>query len=141
MEGPIPSNWAPVLRSVLRIVAALSYLTHGLQKMLAFPAPPPSGHAVPLLSLLGVASVIEVIGGALLVLGLFTRPVAFLVCGEMAVAYFRAHAPRAFWPILNGGELAMLFCFIWLYIAAAGPGPISLDALRGGGRGGSRTRR
>jgi DoxX len=81
------------------------------------------------LSLLGVAGVLELVGGSLLFLGLFTRPIAFLLSGEMAVAYFMAHAPRSFWPILNGGEVVVLFCFVWLYLAAAGPGTWSLDAL------------
>ncbi len=81
------------------------------------------------MSLMGVAGVLEVVGGALMALGLFTRPVAFVLSGEMAVAYFRQHAPRATWPILNGGELAVLFCFLWLFFSVAGPGPISLDAL------------
>lgn len=85
---------------------------------------------VPLGSLLGLAGVLETFGGALLLVGLFTRPVAFLLAGEMATAYFLAHAPRGFWPILNGGEVAVLFCFIWLYLAAAGGGSWSLDALR-----------
>lgn len=87
------------------------------------------GIRCPLLSLLGVAGVLELVGGSLLFLGLFTRPIAFLLSGEMAVAYFMAHAPRSFWPILNGGEVVVLFCFVWLYLAAAGPGPWSLDAL------------
>jgi putative oxidoreductase len=140
MAGPIPPSWAPLLLSVLRIVVALSYLTHGLQKLIASPAAP-GANPVPLLSLLGAASVIETVGGVLLVLGLFTRPVAFVVSGEMAFAYFLRHAPRAFWPILNQGEIAMLFCFIWLYIAAAGAGPVSVDALLGRGSGRPRTRR
>jgi uncharacterized membrane protein YphA (DoxX/SURF4 family)/broad specificity phosphatase PhoE len=128
---------APRVQSLLRIVAALTFITHGTQKLLAFPALQPRD-PVPLLSQLGVAGVLESVGGSLLLLGLFTRPVAFLLSGEMAVAYFTAHAPRSFWPILNGGEVAVLFCFLWLFFAAAGPGPWSLDALRGGG--GSRKR-
>jgi putative oxidoreductase len=81
------------------------------------------------MSLMGAAGILETVGGALMALGLFTRPVAFILSGEMAVAYFRQHAPRGPWPILNGGELAILFCFLWLFFSAAGPGPISLDAL------------
>lgn len=119
------SRFAPFLQSMLRIAAALVFLAHGTQKLFGFP----SGTPVPLLSLFGVAGVLEAIGGALLALGLFTRPVAFVLAGEMAVAYFRSHFPRGTWPIVNGGELAVLFCFIWLYFFAAGPGPISLDAL------------
>jgi putative oxidoreductase len=84
---------------------------------------------VPLLSLLGLAGALELVGGVLLLVGLFTRPVAFLLAGEMAFAYFMAHASRSFWPVLNGGEVVVLFCFLWLYLAAAGGGRWSLDAL------------
>jgi putative oxidoreductase len=129
MTGPLPARWAPCLLSVLRIVAAFSFMTHGTQKLFAVPvielrAP------VPLISLAGLAGVLETFGGLLLLVGLFTRPVAFVLSGEMAVAYFRSHAPQGVWPMLNRGELAVLFCFVWLYVAAAGPGPWSLDALR-----------
>jgi putative oxidoreductase len=124
------SRLTPYLQSVLRIVAAFVYLAHGLQKLFAFPS---SGqaHAVALASLLGAAGIIETAGGTLMLLGLFTRPVAFLISGQMAVAYFTQHAPRDawYWPILNGGELAVLLCFIWLFFCAAGPGPWSLDVL------------
>ena len=129
MTGPIPAGWAPYLQSVLRIVAAFSFTTHGTQKLFAIPVAAPR-EPVELVSLAGLAGVLEVFGGLLLLVGLFTRPVAFLLSGEMAVAYFLRHAPAGFWPILNRGELAMLYCFIWLYLAAAGPGPWSLDALR-----------
>jgi putative oxidoreductase len=122
-----PSRLAPTLRSVLRIAAALVFLAHGTQKLFGFPG----GSTVPLNSLLGAAGVLEGVGGVFLLVGLLTRPVAFVLAGEMAFAYFRTHYPRGPWPILNGGELAVLFCFIWLYFSAAGPGPISLDALRG----------
>ena len=128
MIGPIPPSWAPYLQSVLRIVAALSFLTHGTQKLFAWPLAEPRP-TVELMSQMGAAGILEVVGGALMLLGLFTRPVAFVLAGEMAVAYFQAHHPRAFWPALNGGEPAVLFCFIYLYFAAAGPGPWSLDAL------------
>jgi putative oxidoreductase len=115
------------LQSVLRIVAAFLFIAHGTQKMFGVP-----GHAfhAPVLStsLIGVAGVLEVTGGALLLLGLFTRPVAFVIAGEMAVAYVTQHAPGGTWPILNGGELAVLYCFTWLFFCAAGPGPLSLDA-------------
>jgi len=127
MTGPIPARWAPYLRSVLRIVAAFSFMTHGTQKLLAVPAAQPQ-EAVSLASLAGLAGVLETFGGLLLLIGLFTRPVAFLLSGEMAVAYFLRHAPLGFWPIINRGEVAALFCFVWLYLAAAGPGPWSLDA-------------
>lgn len=131
MQGPLPARWAPYLRSVLRIVAALSFMTHGTQKLFAAPVAEPRD-PVSLVSLMGLAGLLETFGGALLLLGLFTRPVAFLLSGEMAAAYFIAHAPRGFWPVLTGGEVPMLFCFIWLYLAAAGPGPWSVDAARRG---------
>ena len=135
MRGPIPPRWAPRLLSVLRIVAALLFMAHGTQKLFAWPVDEPRSVA-PLLSMMGLAGVLEVFGGALLLLGLFTRPVAFLLAGEMAVAYFMAHAPRGFWPILNGGELPILYCFLFLFLAAYGGGPWSLDAVRGRDRGG-----
>jgi uncharacterized membrane protein YphA (DoxX/SURF4 family)/broad specificity phosphatase PhoE len=124
---------APKAQSLLRIVAALTFITHGTQKLFGVPALQPRD-PVPLMSQLGAASVLEIVGGTLLVLGLFTRPVAFVLAGEMAVAYFTAHAPRSFWPPLNGGEVAVLFCFTWLFFAAAGPGPWSLDAVQRGSR-------
>jgi len=129
MDGPIPSSWAPFLRSALRIMAAGSFITHGTQKLFAVPLAEPRP-TVELMSQFGLAGVLETFGGALLLLGLFTRPVAFILAGEMAVAYFQAHFPRSFWPVLAGGEPALLFCFIFLYLAAAGPGPWSVDSLR-----------
>jgi putative oxidoreductase len=126
----IPAAWAPTLLSILRIVAALSFMTHGTQKLFGMPATDPRP-PVALFSQMGLAGVLETIGGALMVLGLFTQPVAFVLSGEMAVAYFRAHWPRSFWPVLNGGEPALLFCFLFLYIAAAGGGRWSLDAMLG----------
>jgi putative oxidoreductase len=119
---------APYLQSVLRIMSAFVFVLHGTQKLFGFPSGTPLPSAM-LLSLVGVAGILETVGGALMALGLFTRPVAFILSGEMAVAYFRQHAPRGLWPILNGGELAILFCFLWLFFSAAGPGPISLDTL------------
>ncbi len=119
--------WSPRLLSVLRIVAALVYLLHGTSKLFGFPATG-RGTTVPLVSLLGAASVIEIVGGTLILLGLFTRPVAFICSGEMAFAYFISHAPRAPLPLVNQGELPVLFCFIFLYLAATGGGPWSLDA-------------
>lgn len=127
MRGPIPETWTGYLRSLLRIVAALLFMAHGTQKLFAWPIDEPRQPAE-LLSLMGLAGVLETFGGLLLLLGLFTRPVAFLLAGEMAVAYFMAHAPRGFWPILNGGELPALYCFLFLYLAAVGGGPWSLDA-------------
>ena len=129
MNGPIPTRWAPYLRSVLRIIVAFLFIAHGTQKFFGFPAADARA-TVPLLSQLGLASVLEMVGGSLLLLGLFTRPIAFVLAGEMAVAYFTAHAPRGFWPLVNRGEPAVLFCFVWLYFAAVGAGPWSLDALR-----------
>jgi putative oxidoreductase len=120
--------WAPRILSVLRIVAAAVFMVHGSQKLFGFP---PSEHGSPeLLSLTGLAGILEFFGGALLLVGLFTRPVAFVLSGMMAVAYFMAHAPKSFFPALNGGDAAILFCFVFLYLVFAGPGPWSLDAAR-----------
>jgi putative oxidoreductase len=135
MQGPIPRRWAPHLVSVLRVVAALLFMAHGTQKLFAWPTDDPQ-EVAPLFSLMGVAGTLEVFGGLMLLLGLFTRPVAFVLAGEMAVAYFKAHAPRDLWPILNGGELSVLYCFLFLYLAAVGGGRWSLDAARGKERGG-----
>jgi putative oxidoreductase len=122
---------APQVQSLLRIIVAFLFIQAGTVKLFAFPAAlMPGGGTAPLLSLAGIAGVLEVFGGALLLLGLFTRPVAFLLSGEMAVAYFLGHAALGFWPILNGGSDAILYCFLWLYFSAAGAGPWSLDALR-----------
>lgn len=116
---------APWLLSALRIVAAFIFMLHGTQKLLGAPLP----LRAPLTPFTQVwfAGVLETFGGAMLAAGLFTRPVAFLLSGQMAVAYFQSHAPRAFWPTVNGGEAAALYCFLWLYISAAGPGPLALD--------------
>jgi len=135
MRGPIPARWAPRLLSILRIVAAFLFIAHGTQKLFAWPIAEPREPAA-LLSIMGVAGVLETFGGLLLLLGLFTRPVAFVLAGEMAVAYFMNHAPHGFWPILNRGELAALYCFLFLYLAAAGGGPWSLDARRSHARDG-----
>jgi putative oxidoreductase len=125
--------WAPRALSVLRIVAGFLFMGHGLQKILGFPI----ARSTPIdwLSLSGIAGWMELVGGALLLIGLLTRPVAFLLSGEMAVAYFMAHAPQGFWPIVNRGELAALYSFVFLYIAAAGAGPWSVDRwVRDGAR-------
>jgi putative oxidoreductase len=125
------SAYAPYLLSVLRIVCAFMFGLAGTMKLFAFPAGmPPHGVAAAAWSQVWVAGVLEVLGGALLLLGLFTRPVAFLLAGEMAVAYFQVHFPRGFWPTTNGGVAAALYCFVWLYFSAAGAGPWSLDARR-----------
>jgi len=132
------SAWGPYLQSVLRIVAAFMFIQFGTMKLFAFPAGiPPDGGTVELISQDGLAGVLEAFGGALLLAGLFTRPVAFLLSGMMAVAYFQAHFPQGFWPVLNGGVPAVLYCFVWLYFSAAGAGPWSLDAMRGSGQRGN----
>jgi putative oxidoreductase len=132
MTGPGTRALAPWLLSALRIVAAAVFLTHGTQKLFAMPVTEPRD-PVALLSLYGLAGALELVGGALLVAGLFTRPVAFVLSGQMAVAYFLAHAPRSAFPVLNGGEPAVLYCFLFLYLAVAGGGALSLDRLRGRG--------
>jgi putative oxidoreductase len=132
MDGPIPSSWAPRLRSILRIVAAFMFICHGTQKLFGVPAAAEARGPAQLASLVGVAGLLETFGGLLLVAGLFTRPVAFVLAGQMAVAYFMRHFPGGFWPILNRGELAALYCFVFLYLAAAGGGPWSIDAARKG---------
>ncbi|MBX9635137.1 MAG: DoxX family protein [Magnetospirillum sp.] len=121
--------WSPRLLSVLRIISALLFLQHGTAKLFAFPHVPMFDN-MQMMSLLGAAGVLELAGSVLLALGLFTRPVAFILSGQMAFAYFIAHAPRGFFPILNGGELAILYCFVFLFLAAAGAGPWSVDAVR-----------
>jgi putative oxidoreductase len=121
--------WAPRMLSVLRIIVALLFIDHGSQKLLGFP-PPMGGQGPALFSLLGLAGVLELCGGLLILVGLFTRPAAFLLAGEMAVGYFIGHAPKSFFPALNGGDAAILFCFLFLYFCVAGPGAWSLDAMR-----------
>jgi putative oxidoreductase len=124
-------SWSPYLLSVLRIVAAFLFMQFGTAKLFGFPAPiMPGGGTAPLTSLAGVAGALEAFVGFFLLIGLFTRPVAFLLSGEMAVAYFIGHAPQGFWPVLNQGHPAVLFCFLFLYFSAAGAGPWSLDAMR-----------
>ena len=111
-------------------------MQYGTAKWFAFPAAVmPGGGTAPLMSQAGVAAVLEVIGGGLMLVGLFSRPVAFVLAGEMAFAYFIGHAPQGFWPVLNQGSPAIIFCFVWLYLSAAGPGPWSLDALMRRGSG------
>jgi len=123
-------SWAPQFLSILRIVAAFLFIQFGTAKLFAMPGPlMPGGGTVPVGSLVWFAGVIESVGGVLLLFGLCTRPVAFIVSGEMAVAYFHGHAPHGFWPVLNGGHPAVMFCFVWLYFSSAGAGPWSLDAL------------
>lgn len=118
----------PQTLSVLRIVSALLFMQHGAAKILHVPYQAMFAH-LPLMSLLGLQGVIELVGGGLLAIGLFSRPIAFILCGDMAVAFFMEHFPRSWVPILDGGDLAVLFCFTFLYLWLAGPGPWSLDAL------------
>jgi len=136
MPETFSSRSSPRLLSVLRIMAAFVFTAHGTQKLFGFPG---AGQAPPfhLISWFGIAGVLETFGGSLLFLGLFTRPVAFILSGEMAVAYFKMHAKAGFWPILNHGELPVLFCFLWLYLSATGGGPWSVDAWLKSRRSGS----
>lgn len=120
------AGWAPHLLSVLRIITGFLFMEHGTMKLFGFPAPMGD---IPLLSLMGMAGTLEVVGGFLILVGLFTQPVAFILSGEMAFAYFMAHAPQGFWPALNHGEPAVLYCFIFLYLAAAGGGSWSVERI------------
>src|SRR5688572_22371784 len=117
--------------SLTRIIIAFLFIQHGMQKLLAFPTNQPR-EAVELFTLIGIAGILELFGGLAILLGVFTRPIAFILSGEMAVAYFMNHASRGFWPLFNGGDLAMFYAFFFLYLSAAGPGPWSIDhAWRG----------
>src|SRR5207244_45746 len=122
---PFVEAWAPRLLSVLRMVAGAMFIQHGAQKLFGALG----GHAMPLMSQMGVGGLLEFLGGILLLLGLFTRPAAFVLSGEMAVAYFQVHAPQGFWPVVNKGEPAVLYCFLFLYLAVAGGGLWSVDHL------------
>lgn len=125
-------SWAPYFLSLLRIVAAFLFLQFGTAKLFAIPAAiMPDGGTAPAGSLAWFAAVLEAFGGLFMLIGLFTRPIAFLLSGEMAVAYFMGHAPQGFWPVLNMGTPAVIFAFLWLYFSSAGPGPWSVDAIRG----------
>jgi putative oxidoreductase len=119
--------WTPRALSVLRIIMGLMIIQHGMAKILGFPAVASFANLSPF-SLIGAAGLIELIGGALLIAGLLTRPVAFIISGEMAFAYFMAHAPKDFYPLINGGTLAIMFCFTCLFLSTAGAGPWSVDA-------------
>jgi putative oxidoreductase len=120
--------WAPRLLGLLRIVAAALFIEHGTQKLFGFP---PAAHGMPeAFTLLWFAAILEVFGGFLILIGLFTRPAAFILSGQMAVAYWMAHAPQSPFPAINGGDGAILFCFFFLYLVAAGPGDFSLDKAR-----------
>ncbi len=125
-------SFGPQFRSALRIVAAAMFMLAGTMKIFAFPAGmPPDGSTAAFGTQIWIGGMLEVVCGALLLVGLFTRPAAFRMAGQMAVAYFQFHFPQGFWPILNGGVSAVIYCFVWLYFSAAGAGPWSLDAKRG----------
>ena len=128
MIRPLPRSWTSSLLSILRIIAGFLFIVHGTQKLFGYPAGLPGG-PVDLMSRAGAAGLIETVGGGLLLLGLMTRPVAIVLAGEMAFAYFLVHAPKGFWPLLNAGELSALYSFLFLYFAAAGGEPISMDAM------------
>ncbi len=124
----VRAEWAPRLLSIIRIIAGLMFMQHGLTKYFGFPVASPAGFQV--FAMAGAAGAIEIVCGALIAAGLFARVAAFLASGEMAIGYFMYHAPKGFFPQANGGELAIFFCFVFLYIAVEGPGPWSIDALR-----------
>jgi len=125
------SKWpklTPYFHSVLRIVSAIIFITAGTMKLFAFPmGMPPDGSTANLMSEIGIAGILETFGGLLILIGFYTRPTAFILCGEMAVAYFQAHFPHSIWPTVNGGVSAVIYCFIWLYFSAAGSGVWSID--------------
>ena len=122
-------RYSPYALAALRIATALIFIPHGTQKLFGFPAPPASG-LPPLLSLLGIGAVLELVGGFLILIGLWTRPVAFILAGEMAVAYWWFHFPRNFYPILNGGDASILYCFVFLLLVFTGAGALSVDGAR-----------
>jgi len=125
------SSWQGEILSLLRIVAAATFMLAGTSKLFAFPiGMPPNGQTATFGTQIWIGGALEVFGGLLMLLGFFSRPVAFILSGEMAVAYFQFHQPQAFWPTVNGGVAAVLYCFLWLYFSAAGPGPWSLDERR-----------
>jgi putative oxidoreductase len=126
------STASPYMLAVLRIMAGLLFLAHGTQKFLGFPSGERAGSGLALDNPGAFAGLIEIVAGALVAFGLFTRPAAFLASGTMAVAYWYAHAPQNFWPVNNMGDAAILYCFVFLYLLFAGPGPWSLDSARRG---------
>jgi putative oxidoreductase len=133
---PTPSPWAARMLAIFRIVAGGMFITFGTMKILGYPANPmPNMPPIELWSQVGIGGLLEMFGGILIVLGLLTKPTAFILAGEMAVAYFQFHQPTAFWPAANGGVPAVLYCFFFLYLVAAGPGAWSLDAVIARSRG------
>ena len=128
LTGIIPASWSGHLHAALRIITGLLFLEHGTSKFFKFPLTEYFADGVPLFSLMGFAGALEIVGGIFIILGLFTRITAFVLAGEMAAAYFMAHATHSFFPLLNQGESAILFCFTFLYLASVGAGPWSLDA-------------
>ncbi len=124
-------RYTPYALAALRIAAGLIFLLHGTQKLFGFPAPPPGGALPAMFSMLWIGAVLELVGGVMIALGLFTRPVAFVLAGEMAVAYWMFHAPRNFYPVLNGGDAAILYCFVFFLLVFTGPGALSLDRMLG----------
>ena len=123
-------RYTPYAMAALRITAALIFMLHGTQKLFGFPAPP-AGGLPPLLSLFGIGAVLELVGGFLILIGALTRPVAFVLAGEMAVAYWMFHAPRNLYPVLNGGDASILYCFVFFLLVFTGPGALSVDGARG----------
>lgn len=130
LNGILPTSWQGYTHAALRIMTGLLFMQHGTTKLLKFPLTEYFKDGVPVASFMGFAGLLELVGGLLIVVGLFTRTTAFVLSGMMAVAYFMAHAGQGFFPILNGGELAIMFCFVFLWLATAGAGPFSVDANR-----------
>ncbi len=128
--GILPTSWSGYTHAALRIITGLLFLQHGTTKLFQFPVTDYFKDGVAIFSLMGLAGLLEVVGGILIIIGFQTRIVAFILAGQMAVAYFMAHAPMGFFPILNFGELAILFSFVFLWLSTAGAGPLSVDASR-----------
>jgi putative oxidoreductase len=126
---PAPSPWPSRMRAILRIVTGAVFITNGTMKLFNYPPLPPGVPSIELMSQAGMGGLLEVVGGALFLIGLFTRPVAFVLAGEMAVAYFQFHFPQSFFPTVNQGVAAVLYCFIFLYFVAAGAGTWGVDAM------------
>jgi putative oxidoreductase len=130
LRGETLNRYTPYALAALRVATALIFLLHGTQKLFGFPAPPESG-LPPAFSLFWIGAILEFVGGLLILVGLFTRPVAFVLAGEMAVAYWMFHAPQNLYPVLNGGDASILYCFVFLLLVFAGPGAFSMDGARG----------